>query len=228
MSDFTNAQIKLIYFAARGVAEVSRILLKVSGIPFEDVRYPFTPKPEGGYSRPEFDADCQAGLFAVNMDRLPILEVNGLKIGQSRAIERYVANRGHLFGSSDEERALIDCVVESIRDIREKYSAIRYRPASPEKDEALAKWLREDLVDWLKKLEKSLPVNESQPFVVGSTVSYADISIWHLLRDYFSDKEVVKAAIEAAKATRLTLIADRVEQVEAVKNHLTTRHQDIF
>jgi hypothetical protein len=50
-----------------------------------------------------------------NMNRAPILMVGDLKIGQSKAIERYVAKRCNMMGNGDEEYAVIDCISEHTR-----------------------------------------------------------------------------------------------------------------
>jgi hypothetical protein len=94
------------------------------------------------------------------MNRAPILMVGDLNIGQSKAIERYVAKRCSMMGSGDEEYAVIDCISEHTRDIREKWGKIRSTGGmapSTLKDEATKKWFDVELKDWLVKLEKSLP-----------------------------------------------------------------------
>ena len=65
---------------------------------------------------------------------------------------------------------------------------------SPEKDLAMKKWYEEgELTEWLVKLEKSLPTTAAQTgYSVGNKVSYADMNIWNLLRDYFDNAEGVK------------------------------------
>lgn len=114
-----STKCKLLYFDARGAAELSRVLMKVGGLQFEDYRYPITVKETGGFETKEYTAKKTEGIFAVNMDRVPVLELSdGKLIGQSRAIERYVAVKCGLMGCSDEERAMIDCIVENIRDIK--------------------------------------------------------------------------------------------------------------
>ena len=80
-----NSTVKLIYFNGRGVIENARILLAIAGVQYEDYRYPIDMAT---YSRPEFDDDKKKNLFDVNLGRIPILEVNGVQIGQSKPIER--------------------------------------------------------------------------------------------------------------------------------------------
>lgn len=60
---------KLTYFDLRGLAEQSRILMKIGGMDFVDDRIPF--------SRPishEFTDKKASGAFDINMGRVPVLE----------------------------------------------------------------------------------------------------------------------------------------------------------
>jgi hypothetical protein len=67
--------------------------------------------------------------FAVNMDRAPVLLYTEAgtttTIGQSKAIERFVARKLGLYGSNEIESALIDIICEHIRDIKQKYSDVK-------------------------------------------------------------------------------------------------------
>ena len=50
--------------------------------------------------------------------QLPLLEIDGLKLVQSQAMWRYVAQRAKLFGSTLAESARVDMVAEGIKDAR--------------------------------------------------------------------------------------------------------------
>ena len=114
--------IKLMYFDARGAAEISRVLLKIGGLRFEDIRFSLQPKAEGkGFETPLFDIAKEDGSLSANMQRAPVMVVDGVTIGQSRAIEAYVAQKAGLFGSSLLERARIQNIVENVKDIKEKW-----------------------------------------------------------------------------------------------------------
>jgi len=114
-----SAGLVLQYFDAKGVIETARVLARVGGLNMEDVRYSIKVKEGGGFETPEFTAAKVSGALAPNMDRAPLLKIgDDCTIGQSRAIERYIARRCNLYGSSDEEAAVIDCVVENTRDIK--------------------------------------------------------------------------------------------------------------
>ena len=152
------ASLKLVYFDARGVVENARILLAISNIPYEDQRFSIKPAASGsGFEYPEFAAFKAQGELKANMDRAPLLFVGTDVIGQSKAIERYVARRGGLMGSNDIEAAQIDCICEHIRDIKEKYGKVRAIADAAEKETAMSKWFDTELSEWLTKLETSLP-----------------------------------------------------------------------
>ena len=138
-----EASTKLVYFDAKGAAELSRILMKVGEMEFDDFRFPIVSKEGGGFETNEFSAAKSAGELSVNMDRVPLLIVNEKKIGQSKAIERYIANKCRLMGNNDEDRAIIDCITENVRDIKDKWGKIRMLGGfgnSPEKEAAISKW----------------------------------------------------------------------------------------
>ena len=79
-----------------------------------------------GFDTPEFDTAKSDGSLASNMNRAPVMSVDGIVIGQSRAIEAYAAERSGLFGSSNLERAQIQNVVENVKDIKEKWGKCLY------------------------------------------------------------------------------------------------------
>ena len=48
------------------------------------------------------------------MDRAPVLSVGDMNIGQSKAIERYVAKRCNMMGSTDEVRHVFAVTLEKV------------------------------------------------------------------------------------------------------------------
>lgn len=52
------------------------------------------------------------------MGQMPVLEVDGERVHQSVAIERYVAKLVGLAGANDWENLQIDSVVETVNDLR--------------------------------------------------------------------------------------------------------------
>jgi Glutathione S-transferase, C-terminal domain/Glutathione S-transferase, N-terminal domain len=211
---------KLTYFDCRGIIETSRCMLKIAGVPFEDHRMKMTPKEGGGWDTPEFVALKGTSDLDANMNRVPILHVDGAVIGQSKSIDRFVAKRCNMLGSSDVEAAQIDCITEHIRDIKDKYSKAKSLPAA-EKDAAVKKFFESDLVDHLVLLEKSLPATRTPGHAVGSATSYADVSLWALAADYFDDKAAVAAAVD--KCPGLKAIVEAVAELPNLKAWLAVR-----
>lgn len=53
------------------------------------------------------------------MGQVPVLEIDGKKYNQSRAIGRYLAKKCKLYGSDEIDALEIDIVIDSIEDIRQ-------------------------------------------------------------------------------------------------------------
>lgn len=223
-----SAPPSLVYFDARGSAEVSRIICKIGGLDFIDRRLSIVEKEGGGFDTPEFQKMKENGELACNMQRAPMLILpSGVVIGQSKTIERYLAKKCSMLGKDDEEQALIDCVCENIRDIRDKFGKIRMTGGmsdNQEKETALTKWYREgEMKDWIVKLEQSLPSNPTHPnFAVGDRLSHADILIWNLMREVFEDREAVDAVIEK-DAPRIRTICQHVSALPSLQKWLQER-----
>ena len=88
----TPSSLTLKYFDARGAAETTRVLLAIGGIAYKDHRYAIGP----GFEAPEFKADKESGALALNLGRAPLLLTDEGAIGQSKAMERYVASQAGL------------------------------------------------------------------------------------------------------------------------------------
>ena len=97
-----SKKIRLVYFDAKGVVEMTRIMLKIGGLDFDDARFSINVKEGGGFETPEFAISKTAGDLKANMDRAPVLQVDNISIGQSKAIERYVAKKCNMMGNGDE------------------------------------------------------------------------------------------------------------------------------
>lgn len=52
------------------------------------------------------------------LGQMPVLEIDGQKYPQSKAIARFIAKKGNLYGSDDVEALEIDATVETIDDLR--------------------------------------------------------------------------------------------------------------
>jgi len=155
-------------------AEVLRVSLYLSNVPFEDVRI----------TREEFINLIKTGFLPngkkVPFHQLPVIEVNNEIIGQTGAIARYCGKISNLYSSNDISAAKIDQIIDAATDITNIVS-----PTIREKDEQKKiedrKLLKNKLLPrWFKYLENILLENNSQWFV-DNKITIADIAIWRLV-----------------------------------------------
>ena len=155
-------------------AEVLRVSLHISNIPFEDIRI----------TRDEFIAMIKTGLLPngkrVPFHQLPVIEVDGKIIGQTGAIARYCGKVSNLYSNDNINAAKIDQIIDAATDITNLVS-----PTIREKDEQ--KKLEDRLLlknkllpRWFKYLENILSEDTSEWFVENK-MTIADIAMWRLL-----------------------------------------------
>jgi len=207
-----NMDMKIHYFDERGLAEVSRLILKMAindstaGEPTEDE--PNGPRMFEFFqefkSRPEFDAANAAAKLAAEEGKVPILEVDGVKPGQSKAIERFIAKNLEMMGNNDIEEFHVNALVRSVDDIKDAYKAAKEKAErSTDKDAAMKTWYEETLPQWLKEVEKLAYCKEG-PNLINNCYSYADVTFYYCFLDpkgFFDEKE--EAATALRKAPRL-------------------------
>lgn len=102
-----DGTVRLTYFAGYGLAEQTRWMLAAAGISWQQVAL---------QSHQEFLALRQQGKLLFG--QLPLLEIDGLRLVQSQAMLRYVAQRAKLWGSNPAESATVDMIAEGIKDAR--------------------------------------------------------------------------------------------------------------
>lgn len=206
---------KLTYFDIRGLAEVARFIFAVAKVPYEDERFSLTFGTPGDFStiiRPEFDAAKASGALNANFGKVPILTVDGAKIGQSQPIYRFLAREFGMMGGNAVEAAIIDALCEQKRDINDMYQKIRAMKDEAEKTAAMDKWFAETLPEQLQLIERSLAPGPG-PWLVGASISLADIIYFQFLaapkgffdraddaRAAFAGCERIRAAMEATAA----------------------------
>eukprot|EP00484_Ammonia_sp_Unknown_P029290 CAMPEP_0197029762 /NCGR_PEP_ID=MMETSP1384-20130603/9150_1 /TAXON_ID=29189 /ORGANISM="Ammonia sp." /LENGTH=229 /DNA_ID=CAMNT_0042458993 /DNA_START=46 /DNA_END=735 /DNA_ORIENTATION=- len=99
--------VTVTYWAGRGRAEPTRLLLAAAGVKFNNVFL----------TLPKEIADLRAsGKLAY--DQLPLVEMDGLNLVQTGAQFRYIADKYKLRGSNVKEAYLVDLVYEGTKDAR--------------------------------------------------------------------------------------------------------------
>ena len=198
---------KLVYFNVRGLAETSRMILAVAKQEYEDYRYPLEVVDMATHKmvKDEFDKDKADGKLVKSLNKVPFLEVDGEIIPQSKTIERFLAYRFDMMGSSDIESAKIDSICECVRDFKDMYQKVR---VSEDKETAMNEWFTVTLVERLTLLENLLG---NEGFSVGSSTSLSDIVLYSFITNFFDNKE---ASMNATLATpNLRKIIDRIHSL---------------
>jgi len=104
----TSEPLILEYFALQALGEVPRLILEVTGLPYDCVFH---------FADGEWRSRAPFG-------QLPLLHDGDLHICQSRAIVRYLARKACIDGSTETEKVAVDEWCEFHRDLNDKRKAV--------------------------------------------------------------------------------------------------------
>ncbi|XP_069707045.1 glutathione S-transferase A4-like [Phaenicophaeus curvirostris] len=155
---------RLTYFNGRGRMEPVRWLLAAAGVEFEEK---FLETREQ-YEKLIKDGDLM-------FEQVPLVEIDGMKLVQTKAILSYIAGRYNLYGKDLKERALIDMYVEGITDLMQMILMFPLLP--PEAKEKNLELIKEKATNrYFPVFEKALK-QHGQDFLVGNKFSWADVQL---------------------------------------------------
>ncbi|XP_046572515.1 glutathione S-transferase A4-like [Haliotis rubra] len=152
---------KLYYFDGRGKGAIVRLTLAACGIKFTE---------ELLTEREQIEKWRSDGLLLFS--QVPMLEIDGLRLVQTGAIVRYIADKEGLLGSSHEETARINELFEGSRDFMSAF----YPAVFVDIKEVLEKASAKSLPRYLPIFDKVLKKNGTG-FLVGDSVTLADIGL---------------------------------------------------
>ncbi|XP_026080565.1 glutathione S-transferase 3 [Carassius auratus] len=158
-----SEKVVLHYFNGRGKMESVRWLLAAAGVQFEEV---FLTKKEQ-YDKLLNDGDLM-------FQQVPLVEIDGMQLVQSKAILNYIAGKYNLYGKDLKERAMIDMYSEGIGDLMDLLTMYPFTPAE-NKPQLLSNLEQKAKDRFLPVFEKALANSQ---FLVGKQLSRADV---HLL-----------------------------------------------
>ncbi|NP_001305102.1 glutathione S-transferase A5 [Macaca mulatta] len=159
---------KLHYLNARGRMEPIRWLLAAAGVEFEEK---FLESAE--------DLDKLRNDGSLLFQQVPMVEIDGMKLVQTRAILNYIASKYNLYGKDIKERALIDMYTEGIVDLTEM--VLLLITCQPEERDAKTALVKEKIQNrYFPAFEKVLK-SHGQDYLVGNKLSRADIHLVELL-----------------------------------------------
>ncbi|NWX22980.1 GSTA1 transferase, partial [Aegotheles bennettii] len=193
---------KLHYFNGRGRMESIRWLLAAAGVEFEECFL----ETKDDLTKLQKDGSL---LF----QQVPMVEIDGMKMVQTRAILSYIAAKYNLYGKDLKERALIDMYVEGLLDLNELLMAHVAQPAD-KKEQHLATIVDKATNRYFPAFEKVLK-DHGQEFLVGNRLSKADVQ----LLETILMAEEYKADI-LAKFPLLQSFKARISNIPTIKKFL--------
>ncbi|XP_042527886.1 glutathione S-transferase A2-like isoform X1 [Dipodomys spectabilis] len=111
--------------------------------------------------------------------QVPMVEMDGMKLVQSRAILNYIATKYNLYGKDAKERVLIDMYTEGVADLAEMLMTLLLTP-SDQREAKIALIKDRTKNRYLVAFEKVLK-SHGQDYLVGNRLSRADILMVELL-----------------------------------------------
>lgn len=202
---------KLTYFNARGMVEISRLILAQAGVDYEDIRV---------------EKEKWSGMKnSTPFGGLPTLEVDGVTLCQSIPIARYLARKYGLHGKTEMDQAKIDMLVGCIRDAMAPGSAI-FRESDPTKKEVLRKkYEEEQLPEKMAMLEKLLIANDGgDGYYVGKELTWADLCFL----DFTFNPPSFEVDLHLEKYPKLKALKKRVEDAPNIAAWIANRPQTPF
>ncbi|XP_068926696.1 glutathione S-transferase-like [Petaurus breviceps papuanus] len=159
---------KLYYFNGRGRMESVRWLLAAAGVEYEEVLFK---------TAEEFENLIKGGNLMYQ--QVPMVEMDGMYMVQTRAILKYIAAKYDLYGKDLKERALIDMYVEGMRDLNDM---IMFFPFSlPEEKQKNLNYILERATErFFPVYEKALK-DHGNNYLVGNQLSWADVQLLELI-----------------------------------------------
>ncbi|XP_077438906.1 glutathione S-transferase A4-like [Vanacampus margaritifer] len=151
-------RVKLHYFNGRGKMESIRWLLTVAGVEFDE--FHLTNREQ--YLKMLNDGDLM-------FQQVPMVEIDGMKLIQTKAILNYIAEKYNLHGNDIKDRVKINMYSEGLMDLMEMIMILPFSQNLTTKLENIQ----------AKAKERYLPVFEEQLkehlFLVGGRISVADV-----------------------------------------------------
>jgi len=181
--------VKLVYFAAEGRGELTRILLNIGNIDFEDFRFGFEDWPKHKPNTP--------------FGSVPVLFWDGEELAQTMAIVKFVARKVGMAGKSDVEFAQADMVACQSEDCWAWWPKMRFCQNQADREKIVKEFFEEFIPKWLAPLEKILQKRGGE-WYAGSGPTFADLAMMvHLNYLHYPDDAAFKNMNNVAQRRKL-------------------------
>ncbi|XP_042527888.1 glutathione S-transferase A4 [Dipodomys merriami] len=145
--------------------------------------------------------------------QVPMVEMDGMKLVQTRCILHYIADKHHLFGKNLKERTMIDMYVEGTLDLLETLIMHPFlKPADQKKD--LVAMAHKAIALYFPVFEKVLRCS-GENFLVGNQLSLADVI---LLQTILAMEERIPTVLSAFPY--LQDYTSRLSEIPTIKRFL--------
>mmetsp|Transcript_11335 Transcript_11335/g.16942 ORF Transcript_11335/g.16942 Transcript_11335/m.16942 type:complete len:304 (-) Transcript_11335:217-1128(-) len=227
---FDVSDLEFVYWHIRGLGEVPRMMLAFKGYypgDYKSYRVKFSSDKEEKMTEAKSGimiskiADVKDDLKE-NFGRMPFLKSSKIRLGQSVAINYYLASKLKLMGKDTYEAAQVLMIINHLRELKQAfYKMCPYRKTPDAKmqetffkggakdSEGIAdiSIRHERYMSWfLPRLEKLIG---DDGFAVGGTPTYADFELFYLFGDelpveHFGGKEEEDFMRQPFYSTKLT------------------------
>lgn len=206
----SSPRLRLTYFNARGRGEISRLVLALRRVRYDDNRIEFPDWPGLKPSTP--------------WGGLPTLEVDGEVFGQGIAISSYLAKEYGLYGSSSLEQLRIDSIALAREDLLVATSKWFFEKDEAKKEELGSTLFGETIPSYLDKFNTIIKENPSKSgYMVGSRISLADLVMFEGTQGLIDESPTILDPYPELKALR-----DKVANTDGIKHYLANRQPTPF
>ncbi|XP_054837430.1 glutathione S-transferase-like [Eublepharis macularius] len=193
---------RLHYFDGRGRMETIRWLLAAAGVEYEEQLI-----------KTKEDLEKLKKDGALLFQQVPMVEMDGMKMVQTRAILNYIAAKYNLCGKDLKEKALMDMYIEGIMDLNEMIMMHPFKPADA-KEKDLALIIERATTRYFPVFEKVLK-DHGQDYLVGNKLSRADVQLLEVILMAEELKPDILSKFSLLKAYK-----GRISDVPTVKKFL--------
>lgn len=195
-----SSKYKLTYFNGRGLGEVIRLIFAQAAVDFEDIRIERDDWPERKPTTP--------------FGKIPVLDVDGIIISESRAIARFVARRHGLCGQDDFEAAQCDMLVDALYDMFFVLRPYFYENDEEKKAQLFTEAMNGAIPTALQNFEKYLQANNNKDgYFVGKEVTWADLALAYFLGKI---RELYATFMTKHKPTESNKLLDKYKLLEGL------------
>ncbi|KAF7221335.1 glutathione S-transferase, alpha tandem duplicate 1 [Nothobranchius furzeri] len=153
-----SGKVSLHYFNGRGKMESIRWLLTVAEVEFDEFHLT---------TRDQYQKLLDDG--SLMFQQVPLVEIDGMKLVQTKAILHYIAEKYNLYGKDIKERVMINMYSEGLMDLMEMMMILPFvSDTKPKLDNILTKANERYLPVFEKALSGSV-------YLVGGKLSLADV-----------------------------------------------------